>query len=164
MIRFGSITALALLAALASGAIARADCTYKPFDFHPEKNDGVVVDSIVDGGSSCTHNFAEGSGYKFTDITFEREPENGKLVRAGATRFIYTLQQGLQRQGRLSLQDLRRQRRADGLLDGGGCGGGEVVVPLVTRMVTGSRQCRHAKTAKRTVFRAGPGALRRMSS
>jgi hypothetical protein len=90
MIRFGSITALALLAALASGAIARADCTYKPFDFHPEKNDGVVVDSIVDRGSSCTHNFAEGPGYKFTDITFERKPESGKLVRAGATRFIYT--------------------------------------------------------------------------
>jgi hypothetical protein len=165
MIRFGSIIALALLAALASGAIARADCTYKPFDFHPEKNDGVVVDSIVNGGSSCTHNFAEGPGYKFTDITFEREPENGKLVRAGATRFIYTPNKGLQRQGRLSLQDLRHQGRADGLLDGGVCGGGEVVVRLlVTRMVTGSRQCRHAKTAKRTVFRAGPGALRRMSS
>jgi hypothetical protein len=31
---------------------ARAGCLYKPFDFHPEKNDGVVVTSIVDAGSS----------------------------------------------------------------------------------------------------------------
>jgi len=41
---------------------ARAACVYQPFDFHPEKNDGVVVSSIVDAGSSCTHNFAEGAG------------------------------------------------------------------------------------------------------
>jgi hypothetical protein len=92
--RFRSIAASALLLAIASGSAARADCTYKPFDFHPEKNDGVVVDSIVDAGSSCTHNFAEGPGYKFTGITFEREPENGKLVKTGANRFIYTPNKG----------------------------------------------------------------------
>ena len=86
---FRPLAALALLVSLASGSIARADCTYKPFDFHPEKNDGVVVNSI-DAGSSCTHNFAEESGYKFTGITFEREPENGKLVKAGVNRFVYT--------------------------------------------------------------------------
>jgi len=67
---------------------ARAACVYQPFDFHPENNDGVVVDVIVDDGSSCTHNFGEGPGYKFTGITFAREPENGKLVKAGANRFI----------------------------------------------------------------------------
>ena len=70
--KFCSIVALALLVALAAGSTARADCAYKPFDFHPEKNDGVVVESIVDSGSSCTHNFAEGPGYKFTGITFVR--------------------------------------------------------------------------------------------
>jgi hypothetical protein len=94
MMRIRSIAALALLIALAASCIARADCTYKPFDFHPEKNDGVVVDSIVDGGSSCTHNFDAGPGYKFTDITFEREPESGKLMRAGANRFVYTPNKG----------------------------------------------------------------------
>jgi hypothetical protein len=73
---------------------ARAGCLYKPFDFHPEKNDGVVVDVIVDAGSSCTHNFGEGPGYKFTGITFAREPERGTLVKAGANRFIYTPDQG----------------------------------------------------------------------
>lgn len=69
---------------------ARAGCLYKPFDFHPEKNDGVVVDVIVDAGSSCTHNFGEGPGYKFTGITFERKPERGTLVKADRTRFIFT--------------------------------------------------------------------------
>jgi hypothetical protein len=52
------------------------------------------VESIVDSGSSCTHNFAEGPGYKFTGITFVREPENGKLVKAGANRFVYTPNKG----------------------------------------------------------------------
>ena len=73
---------------------ARAGCLYKPFDFHPEKNDGVVVDVIVDAGSSCTHNFAEGPGYTFTGISFERAPENGKLVKAGRNRFVYTPDKG----------------------------------------------------------------------
>jgi hypothetical protein len=73
---------------------ARAGCLYKPFDFHPEKNDGVVVDVIVDAGSSCTHNFGEGPGYKFTGITFEHEPERGKLVKTGPNRFVYTPDQG----------------------------------------------------------------------
>ena len=54
----------------------------------------VIGESIVDSGSSCTHNFAEGPGYKFTGITFVREPENGKLVKAGANRFVYTPNKG----------------------------------------------------------------------
>ncbi|GLS24160.1 hypothetical protein GCM10007874_71810 [Labrys miyagiensis] len=75
-------------------AAARAGCLYKPFDFHPEKNDGVVVDVIVDGGSSCTHNFGEGPGYAFTGLRVEREPENGKLIKTGANRFLYTPDKG----------------------------------------------------------------------
>ena len=73
---------------------AHAACVYKPFDFHPEKNDGVVVDVIVDAGSSCTHNFGEGPGYKFTGISFEHEPDHGTLVKAGPTKFIYTPAKG----------------------------------------------------------------------
>ena len=73
---------------------AHAGCLYKPFDFHPEKNDGVVVDVIVHAGSSCTHNFGEGPGYKFTGISLVHEPENGKLVKTGANRFIYTPDKG----------------------------------------------------------------------
>ena len=72
---------------------ARAGCLYKPFDFHPEKNDGVVVDVIVDAGSSCSHNFGEGPGYRFTGISFE-PPEHGSLVKAGANRFVYTPAKG----------------------------------------------------------------------
>jgi hypothetical protein len=79
--RWFAVAALLLLFA----APARAGCLYKTFDFHPEKNDGVVVDAIVDAGSSCTHNFAEGPGYKFTGITLE-QPEHGKVVKAGVNR------------------------------------------------------------------------------
>lgn len=73
---------------------AQAACVYDNFIFHPEKNDGVVVDTVVDAGSSCTHNFAEGPGYKFTGITFEHAPEHGKLVNTGVNRFVYTPNQG----------------------------------------------------------------------
>ena len=86
------LTVVALLVLLPVSA--RAGCLYKPFDFHPEKNDGVVVDVIVDAGSSCTHNFGEGPGYKFTSISFEHKPDHGKLVKAGANRFIYTPDKG----------------------------------------------------------------------
>ena len=85
---------LAVAALLLMPVTARAACVYKPFDFHPERNDGVVVTSIVDAGSSCTHNFAEGPGYKFTGITFELEPDHGKLVKAGPNRFVYTPDKG----------------------------------------------------------------------
>jgi len=85
---------LAALAALTPAPAANAACLYKPFDFHPEKNDGVVVDVIVDSGSSCTHNFGEGPGYKFTGIDFVHEPEHGKVVQAGVNRFIYTPSKG----------------------------------------------------------------------
>jgi hypothetical protein len=87
--RWFAVAALLLLFA----APARAGCLYKTFDFHPEKNDGVVVDAIVDAGSSCTHNFAEGPGYKFTGITLE-QPEHGKVVKAGVNRFVYRPDKG----------------------------------------------------------------------
>ena len=89
---YGLLTLAALLVLLP--AAARGGCLYKPFDFHPEKNDGVVVDVIVDAGSVCTHHFGEGPGYTFTGIRFEREPENGKLVKTSANRFIYTPDKG----------------------------------------------------------------------
>src|SRR5215475_13693601 len=93
--RFISYGLLALAAFLALlPAAARGGCLYKPFDFHPEKNDGVVVDVIIDAGSACTHIFGVGPGYTFTGISFEREPENGKLVKTSASRFIYTPDKG----------------------------------------------------------------------
>jgi len=85
------LSAAALLVLLA--APARAGCLYRTFDFHPEKNDGVVVDVIVDAGSFCTHNFAEGPGYRFTGIDVA-PPQHGRLVQAGSNRFIYTPDKG----------------------------------------------------------------------
>ena len=86
------LTGAALLVLLS--AQAQAGCLYKNFEFHPEKNDGVVVDVIVDAGSFCTHNFGKGQGYKFTSISFLHEPEYGKVVAAGTNRFIYTPDKG----------------------------------------------------------------------
>ena len=73
---------------------ARAGCLYKPFEFHPEKNDGVVVDVIVDAGSSCTHNFGRGSGYTFTGISFAHEPENVFFFNDWSNSVIYTPDKG----------------------------------------------------------------------
>ncbi|MGH6682657.1 MAG: Ig-like domain-containing protein [Pseudolabrys sp.] len=87
------LLALAALLALLP-ASARAGCTYRPFEFHPEKNDGVVVDVIVDAGSFCTHNFGRGQGYTFNGIDFAHKPEHGKVEQAGDKRFIYTPNKG----------------------------------------------------------------------
>jgi hypothetical protein len=84
---------IAALLGLSCGS-ASAGCLYKNFEFHPEKNDGVVVDVIVDAGSFCTHNFGRGEDYTFTGIDVVHAPENGKLVPAGHNRFIYTPDKG----------------------------------------------------------------------
>lgn len=83
----------AAMLAMLPGA-AGAACVYKPFEFHPEKNDGVVVEAIVDAGSRCVHQFGEGTGYKFTGLTLEREPEHGKLTKVGPYWFFYVPDKG----------------------------------------------------------------------
>jgi hypothetical protein len=70
-------------------APARAECVHPTFDFFPEKNGGVVVNMKVSDGSQCTHNFAEGPGYKFTSVSIHLQPEHGSLKREGAYRFVY---------------------------------------------------------------------------
>ena len=60
------------------------------FEFHPDKNDNVVVTSLVDAGSSCSHNFAEGPGYHFDSVTIDRAPEHGELKQTRDTRFVFT--------------------------------------------------------------------------
>ncbi len=82
-----SFLAIPALVVLASPA--RADCKYPTFDFFPEKNGGLVVDMKVTDGAPCTHNFAEGPGYKFTSVGIDRMPEHGALKREGGNRFVY---------------------------------------------------------------------------
>jgi Bacterial Ig domain len=89
---YRSLTLAGLLALMP--AVAQAGCRCKPFEFHPEMNDGVVVDVIVDAGSFCTHNFGEGQGYTFNSISFVHEPDNGTLVAAGTNRYVYTPAKG----------------------------------------------------------------------
>ncbi len=99
-------------------------CVYQPFDFHPEKNDGVVVDALVDAGSSCTHNFGEGPGYKFTGITFHAQAGARHAGETTAHRFIYTPDPGFKGKDPTCSRSAPPKARK-GLLDGGVCGGGE---------------------------------------
>jgi hypothetical protein len=70
-----------LAATLLLSLPARAECTYPTFEFFPERGGAVVVETMVTGGSSCTHNFAEGPGYKFTSAAIQPRPEHGTLRR-----------------------------------------------------------------------------------
>jgi hypothetical protein len=83
------IKRLILPATLFLSLSARAECIYPAFDFFPERGGAVVVDIRVTGGTSCTHNFAEGPGYKFTSAAIERRPEHGTLKKEGAFRYVY---------------------------------------------------------------------------
>jgi len=78
-----------LAATLLLSLPARAECSYPTFDFFPERGGAVVVETMVTGGSSCTHNFAEGPGYKFTSAAIERRPKHGTLRKEGAFRYVY---------------------------------------------------------------------------
>ena len=82
-----SLLAVPAFVLLASPVLA--DCNYPTFDFFPEKNGGVVIDMKVTDGALCTHNFAEGPGYRFTSVGIDRMPEHGSLKREGGNRFVY---------------------------------------------------------------------------
>jgi hypothetical protein len=69
---------------------ASAACVYKPFQYQPEKNGGVVVTSAVGAGSFCAHDFQEKPGYQFESVTIDRPPEHGALTQTEATRFVFT--------------------------------------------------------------------------
>jgi len=85
--------AVAMLTLLVAGG-ARAECKYPVFDFFPEKNGGVTVDTIAVAGTPCTHNFREGPGYRFTSVDAALEPEHGRLSKQGRARFVYTPKAG----------------------------------------------------------------------
>jgi len=82
--------AAGIAASAAFSSSAGAACLYKPFQFQPEKNGGVVVNSVVEAGTFCAHNFAEGPGYKFESVTIDRPPEHGALTQTEPMRFVFT--------------------------------------------------------------------------
>ncbi len=82
--------AVAVVVALFAAAPARAECTYPVFDFFPERNGGVTVDTVAVAGTPCAHNFGEGPGYHFTSVAIALKPEHGRLQRQGGARFVYT--------------------------------------------------------------------------
>ncbi len=61
---------------------ALAECQYPNFAYHPERNDGAVVDVKMAADGLCNHSFAEGPGYHFTGISVTMQPKHGKLVRS----------------------------------------------------------------------------------
>lgn len=73
---------------------ARAECKYPVFDFFPERNGGVTVDTIAVAGTPCTHNFKEGPGYRFTSVGVALAPDHGRLSKQGRARFVYTPKAG----------------------------------------------------------------------
>jgi hypothetical protein len=91
---FRRIAIAAAIVAASCGAQAQAACLYKPFQFQPEKNGGVVVTSVVEAGSFCSHNFAEGLGYKFESVAIDQPPEHGSLTQTDETRFVFTPSRG----------------------------------------------------------------------
>jgi Bacterial Ig domain len=92
----GGLTMRLRLLLLAAAALAlpstgaQALCTHKPYQFHPEQNDGVVVSVVVDQGSTCTFDLADKRDYTLDSITFERMPRHGKIVEEGRGRYVYT--------------------------------------------------------------------------
>jgi hypothetical protein len=75
-------------------AAAHAECTYTPHEFFPEKGGGIVVDTHVTDASKCTHNYAEGPGYKFTGSAIELRPEHGTLKKEGPYKYVYRPAEG----------------------------------------------------------------------
>ena len=91
---FAILRAALTLSLFAAAGAARAECNYPRFDFFPEKNGGVTVDMVAIAGTPCTHNFGEGPGYRFTSVDVSLRPEHGRVVKQGATRFVYTPKAG----------------------------------------------------------------------
>ena len=87
-------TLAAAAALLLSASAAQAECKYPVFDFFPEKNGGVTIDTVAVAGTPCTHNFGEGPGYHFTSVGISLKPEHGSLLRQGGARFVYTPKAG----------------------------------------------------------------------
>ena len=117
------LTAAALLVLLP--ASAQAGCLYKTFEFHPEKNDGVVVDASSMPARSARIISARG---RATNSPASASCIAGQRQTGGGRRQPFHLHAGqrLQGQGRLRLQDLRQQRRKQGLLGRGFRVAGEV--------------------------------------
>jgi tetratricopeptide (TPR) repeat protein len=84
------VTSASFAALLGLCGTSNAGCSYEPFVFHPEKNDGAIVKSLVDKGSICRHRFAEGKGYRVTSVDVEGEPQHGVLEKTGENSFVFT--------------------------------------------------------------------------
>ncbi|QGM98690.1 tetratricopeptide repeat protein [Methylocystis parvus] len=72
---------------------SQATCLYKPFEFFPDRNDGVIVGEVIQKGTDCQHKFKEGKGYRFTSVApDDKPPVHGAIKKIGDREFIYTPQ------------------------------------------------------------------------
>lgn len=84
-----------LIASAALCGASEAACVYKPFEFFPDKNDGVIVSAVVEKDTSCQHKFKEGRGYHFTSVEIDgAQPLNGEVKKLGDGEFFYTPKPG----------------------------------------------------------------------
>lgn len=79
-----------LLVISSTPSLADRNCYYPPFEFHPEKNAIVEVPAVAAKGGACSHNFAEGPGYHFKEVSIKAAPANGKIVKTGKNAFLYS--------------------------------------------------------------------------
>lgn len=86
---------VAVAATLLAGGAARAECSYPPFAFFPDKGGVVTVNMTAVAGTPCTHNFREGPGYRFTSVEhLPVGPEHGRMRKLGRARYVYTPKAG----------------------------------------------------------------------
>ncbi len=79
----------ATLVALLSVATARAECSFSPYAFFPDRNDRVRVVVETDAVSFCDNSFREGPGYHFTKVSVVQVPPHGLIATLGPNHFAY---------------------------------------------------------------------------
>ena len=83
------ILAITLLFVVFSASLARAECTFSPFSFFPDRNDTVHVQVSTDSESYCDNSFREGPGYRFTNVSVTKAPRHGLIATVGPNHFAY---------------------------------------------------------------------------
>ncbi len=70
-------------------SLARAECSFKPYAFFPDRNDTVHIQVATDTGSFCDNSFREGPGYRFTEVSVTNAPPHGVIATLGPHHFAY---------------------------------------------------------------------------
>ncbi len=83
------VRAATIVFALVSVSAARAECSFSPYTFFPDRNDRVHVIVHTDAASFCDNSFREGPGYHFTTVSVVQVPPHGLIATLGPHHFTY---------------------------------------------------------------------------